>query len=100
MDTNGPDTYLMTQAYVEDNTAYWVLVEQDDNSDSYNNIDYDEDFLEEQYRQRQEELEWEEEHPIYDGDGLTDSQKTWDDAVNAYSEMEELSEKFNDYDME
>lgn len=76
------------------------MVEQDDNSDSYNNIDY-EDFLEEQYRQRQEELEWEEEYPIYDGDGLTDSQKTWNDAVNAAEELfENLDDDYDDYDSE
>lgn len=100
---NGSDTYVMTQAYEEDNTAYWVLVEQGDNFDSSDDIDYDEEFLEKQYRQAQEDLEWEEEHPIYDGDGLTDSQKTWDDAVNAAEEMfENLDDDYDedDYDSE
>lgn len=101
---NGSDTYVMTTKYDSDNTAYWALIKQDDDidfGDFYDDFEYDRDIVEEQQREAEEAMEWEEEHPIYDGDGLTDSQETWDAAVAAAAEMEEMYENTdNDYDLD
>lgn len=92
--TNGSDTYIMTAHYNDSDTAYWALTSQDVNFDSsndnYNELSY---FENEEYEA--EAREWEEEHPIYDGDGLTDSQQTWDDAVDAAADLEIFND---DYD--